>query len=142
MEYRHTQYSSIILISAIIILYWTCRYVSILNLSLIIPTVLLSIFACFFLLFSLTVEIKNGFVQCIFGHGLIRKRIKLTEIRQVHPVKNPWYEGWGIHWVPGKYVVWNVSGFDAVEIQLSTLRRVRIGTNEPEKLTQAILLNM
>ena len=35
--------------------------------------------------------------------------------------------------------IYNVSGFDAVEIQLKNGKIYRIGTDEPKKLEQAIL---
>ena len=39
---------------------------------------------------------------------------------------------WGHGWL------YNVSGFKAVEIELASGKRLRIGTDEPERLAQAI----
>lgn len=142
MEYKHTQYNLIILFAAIISIFWTSKYFILVDIKPIILMALFVLFICLFILFSLTVEIKNGFVQCVFGPGLVKQKIKLSDILNVYTVKNPWYSGWGIHGIPGKYVVWNVSGFDAVEIQLSTFKKFRIGTNEPDKLLEAIRENM
>ena len=90
------------------------------------------------LLFStLTVEVDAEAIRLRFGIGLVRKRIGLAEVRSWQAVRNPWYRGWGIRWIPGG-VLWNVSGFDAVELVLADVRRVRIGTDEPAALVSAI----
>ena len=52
-------------------------------------------------------------------------------------VRNPWYTGWGIRLGSG-YVLWNVSGFDAVELDFASGRRFRVGTDEPSALVSAI----
>ena len=52
-------------------------------------------------------------------------------------VRNPWYTGWGIRLGPG-YVLWNVSGRGAVELDLASGRRFRVGTDEPAALVSAI----
>jgi hypothetical protein len=77
-------------------------------------------------------------VICYFGPGLIRKKIALADIREVHAVRNSWVAGWGIHWMPGRYWLWNVSGLDAVELTLTSGKKFRIGTDEPESLIRAI----
>ncbi len=46
-----------------------------------------------------------------------------------------WYYGWGIRgWLWPKMWIYNVSGFDAVEIKLKNGKMYRIGTDEPKKL--------
>ena len=96
------------------------------------------IFLIMSLFATLTVEIRDGFLRFRFGLGLIRKKLKIAEIESCEVVRNPWYYGWGIH-ATGKGWVYNVSGFEAVEIFLSDGRRLRIGTDEPELLRKAIL---
>lgn len=88
---------------------------------------------------SLTVEIEGGTLTCSFGPGFIKKRIPLADIDHATVVRNPWYVGWGIRWIPGRYSVWNVSGFQAVELVLRNGHRFRIGTDEPETLLRAIV---
>jgi hypothetical protein len=90
------------------------------------------------LLYSLSLEIKDNALVCRLGAGLIRRRILLSEIRQISPVSNPWYAGFGIHWVPGQYWLWNVSGRRGVELSLKSGERFRLGTDEPEALIRAI----
>jgi hypothetical protein len=100
---------------------------------------LLAVLAIVTLLFAtLTVEVDREAIRLRFGIGLIRKRIPLTEVRAWQAVRNPWYSGWGIRILPGRGVVWNVSGYDAVELALADGRRFRIGTDEPEALVSAI----
>jgi hypothetical protein len=93
------------------------------------------------LFYSLTVEIRDNNLVCQFGIGLIRRQIPLSDIRDARPVRNPWYVGWGIRWMPGQYWLWNVSGLSAVELLLQSGARFRIGTDEPENLVKAIEAN-
>jgi hypothetical protein len=88
--------------------------------------------------YRLTVEIQSDVLTCSFGIGLIRRNIPLTDIEQALSVKNPWLMGWGIRWLPGRYWLWNVSGLLAVELTMTNGKRFRIGTDEPEKLVNAI----
>jgi hypothetical protein len=86
---------------------------------------------------TLTVEVDGETIRLRFGVGVIRKRIGLAEVRAWQAVRNPWYCGWGIRLGP-RGQLWNVSGFDAVELALPEGRRFRIGTDEPHALVSAI----
>ena len=86
---------------------------------------------------SLTVEIDATHLRFRFGIGLIRKSIPLAEIVAVKPVRNSWRHGWGMHWTPRGWL-YNVSGWEAVEIMLASGKRLRLGTDQAHKLTQAI----
>jgi hypothetical protein len=72
-----------------------------------------------------------------FGIGLIRKRIDLAKVRAFRSVRNPWYWGWGIRLYPGGWL-YNVSGLDAVELALDDGTELRVGTDEPERLVDAL----
>jgi hypothetical protein len=48
-----------------------------------------------------------------------------------------WYYGWGVRMGSGGWM-FNVSGLDAVEIEMESGGRFRIGTDEPEELVRAI----
>ena len=99
---------------------------------------LLLVTALTLLVFSaLTVEVDAEAVRLRFGVGLVRKRIALAEVRSWREVRNPLSTGWGIRLGPG-YVLWNVSGRDAVELALASGRRFRVGTDEPGPLVSAI----
>jgi len=89
---------------------------------------------------SLQVTIDEKYLQIKFGCGIYQKKFLLSDIISAKTVKNHWYYGWGIRvWLWPKMCIYNVSGFDAVEIKLKNGRTHRIGTDEPEKLEQAIL---
>jgi len=86
---------------------------------------------------SLTVDIDSDTLLVRFGFGLVRKRFILSEVLSAQPVRNRWYHGWGIHPMRRGWV-YNVSGFDAVEIELRDGSVHRIGTDEPQALAVAI----
>jgi len=142
MEYRHTQISSVFLALVLIFialnLYAYLKIPTFHLLRLIVMVNLVIFVIMLALFYSLTVEIKNKTLTCQFGLGFIRKKIPLPTVQEVREVRNPWYAGWGIHWVPGKYWLWNVSGFRAVELVFKDGKRFRIGTDEPESLIRAI----
>jgi hypothetical protein len=85
----------------------------------------------------LTVVVGDGFLTCCFGVGLIRKRWPLADIREVSVVRTAWIHGWGIHLTPRGWL-YNVSGLGAVEIVLASGKKARIGSDEPDKLAEAI----
>ncbi len=89
---------------------------------------------------SLQVTIDEKYLRIKFGYGIFRKKFPLTEITTAKSVKNHWYCGWGVRlslW-PKRWI-YNVSGFEAVEIKLKNGTTHRIGTDEPNKLEQTIL---
>ncbi len=88
---------------------------------------------------SLSVLIDEKYLRLKFGFGIFRKKFLASEIAEVAQVKNHWYYGWGIRlWFWPKMWIYNVSGFDAVEIRMKNGKIYRIGTDEPEKLESAI----
>jgi len=89
------------------------------------------------LLGSLSVEVGADALRVWFGPGLVRRRIALADISGFRAVRNPWYAGWGIRLLRGG-VLWNVSGLDAVELDLPGGRRIRVGTDEPRALVAAL----
>ena len=138
MPYKHTQIGyfmivcgAIALVIALEVFFRKATVTSMLG-GLAAIFVIISLFA------TLTVEIRDGLLRFRFGLGLIRKKLKIAEIESCEVVRNPWYYGWGIH-ATGKGWVYNVSGFEAVEIFMSDGRRLRIGTDEPDLLRKAIL---
>ena len=88
---------------------------------------------------SLKVTIDKNYLRIKFGYGIFRKKFPLKEITSAKAVKNHWFFGWGIRlWLWPRMWIFNVSGFDAVEIKTKAGRTYRIGTDEPKKLEQAI----
>lgn len=139
MPYKHTQIGYLILASLLTVV--------LLFAAILFQTdgdpVMMS--AMLFILFFvpvfgwLRVEIDDDYLRIKFGIGLVRKRFSLNKIASAVVVRNHWYYGWGIRlWLWPQIVIFNVSGFDAVEIRMASGRIYRIGTDEPQRLEQAI----
>jgi hypothetical protein len=90
-----------------------------------------------FLFYRLRVEVSGGELRICFGVGLIGRTFDVHEIVSARPVRNKWWYGWGIRLTPHGWL-FNVSGFDAVEIELRSGRHYRIGTDEPEVLSNVL----
>jgi len=86
---------------------------------------------------SLTVEVGEGELRWYFGPGLWRYRLPLADIKDVGIVRNRWWSGWGIRMAPGLRL-YNVSGFDAVELRIGPADIRRIGTDDPQGLAEAL----
>jgi hypothetical protein len=74
-------------------------------------------------------------ISCLTFAGAYR--LSLSEIESVSPVRNRWWNGWGIRTAPG-FRLYNVSGFDAVELRLKSGEVQRIGTDDPQGLAAAL----
>jgi hypothetical protein len=86
---------------------------------------------------TLTVSVDNQYLKIKFGYGIFKKQFNLMEMVSVKRVRNHWYYGWGIRYWPGM-LIFNVSGFDAIEIKMVNGKIYRIGTDEPKKLETSI----
>src|SRR3989338_3074257 len=88
---------------------------------------------------TLIVSIDEKHLRVRFGYGIFKKKFLLEEITSVKQVKNHWYYGWGIRlWLSPKMLIYNVSGFDAVELTMKNGKVYRVGTNTPRELEAAI----
>jgi hypothetical protein len=88
---------------------------------------------------SLTVSIDEHRLRVKFGYGIFSKAFPLDQIASARSVKNHWYYGWGIRlWLWPYMWIYNVSGFDAVEIVMKDGKVYRIGTDTPSELETAI----
>lgn len=94
--------------------------------------------ACAALFPSLTVTVDGERLAWRFGAGLLRGSVDMAQVAEVRPVRNSPLHGWGIRFFPDGRT-YNVSGLDAVEVVLRSGRRIRLGTDEPRALTEAIL---
>ncbi|MDB9519465.1 hypothetical protein PN466_21200 [Roseofilum reptotaenium CS-1145] len=134
--YKHTQIGTIILVLLAALLPLVFFYLSkgFLGVG---ASVLIGILVLTILLSTLTVTITAERIKCSFGVGLIHKSFPLSSITNTVIVKNPWYYGWGIRLTPRGWM-FNISGLDAVEIELNSQSYFRIGTDEPQALKSAI----
>lgn len=88
---------------------------------------------------TLTISIDEKYIRLKFGYGIFRKKFPLNEIASARSVKNHWYYGWGIRfWLQPKMWIYNVSGFDAVEVIMKNGKIYRLGTDASSELEAAI----
>lgn len=85
----------------------------------------------------MTIRVNREFLVWSFGPGLIRKKVAIAQIDQVRRVRNHWLYGWGIRITPHGWL-YNVSGLDAVEVHLRSGKVFRLGTDQPDRLIEAI----
>src|SRR3989344_2397857 len=139
MNYKHTQigYLLIIVLIAVSLLFGSILPQTGFNLPLLIFMIfILFILASFG---SLQVMIDENYLRIRFGYGIFRKKFSLKDILSAKTVKNHWYFGWGIRgWLWPKMWIFNVSGFDAVELTMKNGKMYRIGTDVPKELEVAI----
>lgn len=86
---------------------------------------------------SLTVRVEDEALRFYFGPGFWERRISLSDIREVRVVRNAVWYGWGIRYTPHGWL-YNVSGLQAVELTVRDEETLRIGTDEPERLKEAL----
>ena len=135
-KYKHTQFGWITTLAAIaglVALGWLAYGLgirAILGVAIVVLLPLLSF--CI-----LTTEVTDDAFRFHFGFGLFGKRIARFDIASCRVVTNPWWYGWGIHLTPRGWL-YNVSGREAVEIDLRNGRRLRVGSDEPEALCAAL----
>ncbi len=86
---------------------------------------------------SLTVTVDANLIEVAFGIGVIRKRFFVEDVASAETTKSHWYNGWGIRLIH-KGWLYNVSGYDVVQLNLHNGRVVQIGTDDPSGLLAAI----
>jgi hypothetical protein len=140
-NYKHTQTGYFIIIPIAVFIVFALISTTIIGFNLfMLLTVLLLVF-CLALFSTLTVTVSNNFLEINFTFGFIRRKVLLNDIKSSAIVKNPWYYGWGIHFTRNG-ILFNVSGFSAVEIIMTGGKKYRIGTDDPEKLNSIIQENL
>jgi hypothetical protein len=104
--------------------------------------IVLGIAAIIILLFfsTLTVQLDNEAIAFSFGVvRLIRRTLLLKDVVSHKTVRGKWWcWSWGIHGWPRKGWLYNVSGLAAVEFVMRNGMKYYIGTDEPDKLCEAI----
>ncbi len=86
---------------------------------------------------SLTVTIDSDKIIAAFGSGIIKRSIPFRVVKSAEKVRNKWYYGFGIRLIPNGQM-YNVAGYDAIELKLTNGRVFRIGTDEPDTLLKII----
>lgn len=83
----------------------------------------------------LEVRDEGNYLTLAFGPlPLFRRSVDYAQIECVERGRTSLIDGWGIHYLPGRGVVWNLWGFDCVDIYFTNGRKLRIGTDDPAGL--------
>jgi len=141
-NYRHTQHAgfgwwlsvSVLFALALAVEAWFNGFVVMIVVAILIAIIVGPLFVVFS---RLTVEVDDNTLGAFFGRGWPSKTLPLAEAKSAQTVRNHWWYGFGIWWIPHG-TVWTVWSFDAVEINLSSGRVLRIGTDEPDLLLAAL----
>jgi hypothetical protein len=104
-------------------------------LSIALPSLAALFLALSFMFSHLTVRDESEKLVIEFGPlHLFRKRVAYADINEVLTMQSGIIDGWGIHYMPGRGWIWNISGFDCVMLKLKDNRQLRIGTDDPAGL--------
>ncbi len=141
-HYKHTQKGYFVIIGALsIALCYTVIYRLLpAGIDTTLSTTLVVLIIFILLSFSsLQTVISENYLSIKFGWGIFQKRFLLDDVLSVKSVKNRWYHGWGIHfWLWPHMWIYNVSGFDAIELLMKNGKIYRIGTDVPRELAEEI----
>jgi len=85
----------------------------------------------------LTATVDERSVTAAFGWGWPARSLEVADIVAARRVRNSWWHGWGIRKVRRGWM-YNIAGYDAVELELRSGKVFRIGTDEPGALLAAI----
>ena len=142
MHYRHTQFAPgffraiviafLVVIAAITAATGEAAAVAVVLAVAVIVTAALVVFSRF------TVEVTDDRLNAFFGWGWPHRTLAWDNAVAAREVRNRWWYGFGIRWFPGGSL-WNVWGLDAVEFDVASGRKLRIGTDEPEALMAALV---
>ncbi len=140
-HYQHTQIGYLTIVGLGIGLLFPACLMAVYGFNWIAFALLIIFGVCLALFATLTVVIEENIIEIRFGPGVIRKKFPLKDIVSCQVVKNPWYYGWGIRLIPQGWL-YNVSGSYAIELEMKTGKKYRIGTDIPAELKKAVCQSM
>jgi hypothetical protein len=85
----------------------------------------------------MTVTVRDHALSWSFAFGLMRHRVPLSDVVAASLDRSTVNEGWGIH-DTGSGTLYDVSGGWSVHVKLRDGSAVRLGTDQPDSLLQAI----
>ena len=142
MEYRHKQWGFLFILSYLAL---AAFLVASGSADSGMPTVfivfILAMFVVSLMYSRLEVTVTRERVVAAFTYGYPRRVVELEDVTEVRRVRNTWFAGWGSRRI-SRGRMYNVWGFDAIELELASGRVFRIGTNDPEGLLAALTRNM
>lgn len=139
-KYRHTQYGAlmfIVFLMAGVLIAVVAVAIIAEGRTLAAVIMILGYLLGLGMFYSSTIEISEEKLKFWFGIGIVRKTFVLSEIQSSKEVDIPWYYFWGVKSIPGGWL-WSIAPGTGVEIVLKNGSLVLLGTNQPEKLKQAV----
>lgn len=137
MDYEHTQKAPLglllILLSGLILVetVMASHGISVICVSSVFAVILLFLGLCFG---RLTVRDEGTFLSVRFGPlPVFRTSIPYFAITSVEASRICIFDGWGIHWLPGRGYIFNIWGYGCVRILLGD-ESVRVGTDDVDGL--------
>ena len=137
MRYEHTQTAPLHLILVVVSLgMFVGAWLTPVQ---VVQVLLLASGALMFLLAScfrqLTVSDEGDRLMISFGPiPLFRRYVPFSDIETVQQARSTILDGWGIHLSPSGGWIWNLWGFDCVDVWYSKdrkFKKLRIGTDDP-----------
>ena len=144
MEYQHTQWGFFLIPTVMVCAaVWISIVVDETSTMLTVATVgfVVALLVVVLGFSRLEVTVSAGRVVAAFLFDRPRREITLEEVTAVRQVRNRWTQGWGIRKISGGWI-YNVWGLDAVELELSSGKVFRIGTDDSESLFTALSLQV
>ncbi|HEY5339669.1 MAG TPA: hypothetical protein VIK27_01470 [Candidatus Aquilonibacter sp.] len=86
---------------------------------------------------SMTIRVTPEAVEWWLGLPLMKRRVPIADIASVSAGQVGWLTGLGIR-TDGRNVTWIVTGRSVVILTLANGRHTRLGSNEPERVVEAI----
>jgi hypothetical protein len=87
-----------------------------------------------FMFGHLTVRDETEFLAIRYGPiQVFYHRIPFADISSAEPCRSSIIDGWGIHWTPGRGLIYNLWGFGCVKLAVNG-KTVRIGTDDVDNL--------
>ena len=136
--YEHTQFGGALVypLLAVIVILIAIAFVS--PITRIAVVVALPLVLVLWIFSKMTITIDQSCVRASFGSGFVYKDVPIRDIESVQPIRLRWWYGWGIHLTPYGWL-YNVSGWDAINIRLRNGKQLCLGTDQPAALVDAIL---
>ncbi len=98
------------------------------------------LFPLFFLSLHMTTDLTPECLHIRFfpfyRRSILLSEIEKLEVREYNPIRD--YGGWGVRFSPKHGTAYNVSGNRGVQLVLKSGRRVLIGSQEPDRLADAL----
>ena len=88
-----------------------------------------------------TLTVEDGGSELRVGFGplpFVKTSVPFDAIRSFAPGRSSLIDGLDVHYLPGRGWIWNLWGFDCVELEIEGRSRLRIGTDDVTGLMQLL----